>query len=438
MDSALLRLLQAANPWLVDHSAFPRAVSHRIPDPFVEREVPGLDGWPVPGKAHMVVGARQAGKSSLLWSWLRQRGQAPLFLNCEEAAIRSWCRSATLVSHDARGLVAPETPIFIDEAQHLDEPGLFVKGLVDSGLENPLFVTGSSAFHLEAKTRESLAGRAVRAVIHPFSLREVAAPFAAQPPLLRASKTRDSALRHMVLGGYPEAWLGDDPETALYHLVDAFVVRDASDRLRIEHVDAFRNLLRLVAGQVGNLANFSEWASLCQVSRTTIDNYLAILNDAHVLASIRPFVGGRRAELTHRSKVYFRDPGIRNAVARQLGAFEDRPDRGALLEGWLASELHKRLSLLAPLDTLRYWRSRSGAEVDFVVERPRGLVAFEAKASPLRRPTLSRSARSFIEAYRPDSFVVVNLGLEADEVVAGTDVRWVGPEAFVDPKGLLD
>ncbi len=437
MDPALVTLLQVANPWLRDRSAFPQAARHRIPEPFVERDAPGLDEWPVQRKAHLVVGARQVGKSSLLWRWIQRRGRAPLFCNAEEPAIRSWCRSPTLVAGDVSRLVSPDTPVLLDEVQHLEEPGLFVKGLVDAGLPNPLFVTGSSAFHLEARTRESLAGRAVRSVVHPFSLGEVATGLARDAPLLHAHMAREAALRQMVVGGYPEAWLGDSPEAVLYRLVDAFVVRDASDRLRIRHVDAFRTLLRLVASQVGNLVNCSEWASICQISRPTVDDYVAILEDTHILAAVRPFVGGRRAELTHRSKLYYRDPGLRNAAARQLTVFEDRTDRGALLEGWLAAEILKHLSPLAPADTLRYWRTRSGAEVDFVLERPSGLVAFEAKSAVLRRPTLTRSARSFIDAYEPARFVVLNLGLEASETVAGTEVCWVPPEAFVDPTGLL-
>jgi hypothetical protein len=152
---------------------------------------------------------------------------------------------------------------------------------------------------------------------------------------------------------------------------------------------------------------------------------------------VRPFVGGRRAELTHRPKVYLADSGLRNAIVRQFDPVETRADRGALFELWVAGELAKRLSPLSPTDVLRFWRSRSGAEVDFVVERPVGLHAFEAKATALRRPELSRSARSFIEAYQPRRFVVVNFSLAATERLGETDVWWVPPEAFADPERPL-
>ena len=438
MDELLARLLRTANPWLDDPSAFPRSARHRFPEPFLPRVVAETGRWPVAGRAHLVVGARQTGKSSLLWTWLRDRGTAPLFLNAEEPYIRSWCRSPTLAAADWAGLVPPDVPVFLDEAQHLDEAGLFVKGLIDGGLPNPLFVTGSSAFHLDARTRESLAGRAVRTVVHPFSLPEVTAHLADQPRLLRDAATREVALRQMVVGGYPEAWLAEEPAAVLHRLVDAFIVRDASDRFRIERVDAFRTLLALVAGQTGSLVNVAEWAGICGVARGTVNDYLSLLEETHVLQVVRPFVGGRRAELTNRPKLFFRDPGVRNAVAGQLGSFATRLDKGPLLEGWLAAELVKVLSPLAPRDTLRFWRSRSGAEVDFVVDRPNGLVAFECKATPLRAPRLTRSARSFIEAYRPRRFVVLNLALDATERLGETELRWLPPEAMAELSALLD
>ena len=106
-------------------------------------------------------GPRQAGKSTLVWSYLRTLTR-PLFLNLEEPSFRMWCRSAAGFLADLSELGSPPDAIFLEEAQHLDEAGLFVKGLVDARLGSPIVVTGSSSFHLMARTRESLAGRARR------------------------------------------------------------------------------------------------------------------------------------------------------------------------------------------------------------------------------------------------------------------------------------
>ena len=436
MDALQQEVLLAANPWIEQPDTFDPATAHRVPEPFLPRVVRGMDDWPLAGKAHVLVGARQVGKSTLLWRWFRERDTPPLFINAEEPAIRSWCRSPALVLADLRGLVTPDTPVFIDEAQHLGEAGLLIKGLIDGGLPNPLFVTGSSSFHLRALTRESLAGRAARYVLHPFSLAEIGAVETDQPPLLRVRTLRQAALRQAVDGSYPEVWFSADARRVLSQLVEAFVVRDASDLFRIQHLEAFRRLLSLLAGQAGNLVNASEWANVCDVSRGTVVNYLDILQECNVAHIVRPFVGGKRAELTSRPKLYLCDNGIRNVLARQLTPFSERVDRGVLLESWVGAELRKRLDPLHPMDELRFWRTGSGAEVDFVLTRPDGLVGIEVKATEMRRPRLSRSARSFIEAYAPARFVVLNLGHVGQDRIGATEVRWIGPEWLAEPDGL--
>ena len=231
------------------------------------------------------------------------------------------------------------------------------------------------------------------------------------------------------MGGYPAAWLAEDPELILDELLNAFVLRDASDLFRIDDLSAFRRLIHLVAGQAGDVVNATEWASHCEVSRNTVQRYLSLLEETHVLMSLRPFAGGRRAEATGRPKVYFRDSGLRlAAVGGPHTPWRGRPDAGRLLESWVAAELRKRVDPLRPSEELMFWRTRSGAEVDFVLRRGDELLAVEVKARALRRPTISRGARSFLEAYRPARMVVVHAGGDLETHVAGTDVLFRGPE----------
>ncbi len=437
MNPSLLRVLQGDNPWLLRSDAFPAEALHHLPDPYVPRVVPGMERWPVAGKGHLVVGARQVGKSSLLWHWIVEHGRAPLYVNCEALVVREWCRDGHLLRADIEKLVPSPTPVLLEEVQHLDEAGLLVKGIVDAGLRYPLLVTGSSAFHLRSRTRESLAGRALRVELHPFSLREIDAALPEVSLPLQKLRRRDLAKRQMSVGSYPEVWQAEDPERVLFEILEAFVVRDASDLFRIQHVGAFRTLLSLIAGQVGDLVNVSEWASICGIARDTVDSYVDVLVESNVLVRVPPFVGGRRAELLGRPKLFFRDLGIRNAVLGRFPAFAHAPDRGKLLGSWLVAELRKHLSGLLPADRLRFWRSKGGAEVDLVLQRPFGLVAFEAKAARLPPGRLSRSARSFISAYEPARFVVLHLGEERTERAGATELCWVGPEALAEPQVLL-
>lgn len=210
----------------------------------------------------------------------------------------------------------------------------------------------------------------------------------------------------------------------LAELVEAFVVRDASDRFRIRHVAAFHKVLELAASQIGNLVNFSEWAALAGVGSDTVAEYTRLLEETHVLRFVRPFVGGKRAEITSAPKVFLLDNGIRNRLFGGFGTVEGRADRGALFENLVFSELAKLTNPL--LHTLRYWRSKAGAEVDFVVELQGRILAFKAKAGDARG-RVSRSMRSFIDAYAPERLLVVNRTRAPEQQIGQSLVQFLRP-----------
>ena len=137
----------------------------------------------------------------------------------------------------------------------------------------------------------------------------------------------------------------------------------------------------------------------------------------------RPFAGGKRREITGAPKVFFIDNGIRNQLLNQLNSqLELRPDMGQLLENWVFTEIFKALPLRSSLE---FWRSKAGAEVDFIVEHAAELHAFEVQSASMTQPRLTRSAWSFLEAYKPKSFTVVNMALEAELQVEGIKVRFI-------------
>jgi predicted AAA+ superfamily ATPase len=238
--------------------------------------------------------------------------------------------------------------------------------------------------------------------------------------------------RQLVEGSFPAVWLARESAARLRLLaeyVDAFVLRDASDTHRVRNVAAFRRLLGLAAMQIGNLVNLGALGAAVGVDAATVDSYLEIMDESHVVRRLRPFAGGRRRELTLSPKLYFVDSGLRNALRHDFGAeLGARMDAGPLFENWAFSEVVKRLELQ---DGLGYWRSTNGAEVDFVIEHAGELAGLEVKASPLRRPEVTRSSRSFIEAYRPRRFAVLNLTLDGTFGDVGpTRVSHVTPRSF--------
>ena len=168
----------------------------------------------------------------------------------------------------------------------------------------------------------------------------------------------------------------------------------------------------------------SEWSSIVGVSRDTVASYLEILESSHVASLVRPFAGGRRAEITSTPKIFLVDNGIRSRLLHDFKPFDDRVDKGATLENWVFSELWKELPEGA---SLHFWRSASGAEVDFVITRGDTIVGIEVKSERLRRATIPRAARSFLRAYEPKQLWLVNMGFESRDQIGGTKVFWTAP-----------
>jgi predicted AAA+ superfamily ATPase len=419
------RILQY-NPWLTQPDQADAAIRRYLPETYVPREAE-----PVTlrnDRALLIVGPRQSGKSTLAWRLLQSCAPNILYVNPEDPLLRYALGAAIELVSLLRERYPFIQALFLDEAQHLTDAGIFVKGLVDAKLNIPILVTGSSSFHLMGKTRESLAGRADRLRLLPFSLRELLRWESAPNPVAAGSSGERIFSRQMIHGSYPAVYLApSDPDRVrlLSDLTEALILRDASDLFRIKRVDVFRKLLTLLAGQTGSLVNFSELASICHVDAATIHAYVEILEESHIVKMVRPFAGGKRRELTTAPKIYFVDNGIRNQL---LNAFSTdislRTDKGALMENWAFAELYKRLPLTA---AIHFWRSKAGGEVDFVVEQAGKIMALEVKAAALDRPRLSRAARSFIAAYHPEKFVILNRSLETTLTIDNCRIDFQAP-----------
>ena len=416
MEAQLRRVLLAENPWLAgeDLQAW---IQRFLPASYIPRRL----RLAADHRVVLVVGPRQAGKSTLIWKTLAEEGEPALYVNCEEPSMREWLTSPAAFLADLTESAGEARALFFEEVQRLPEAGLFLKGLVDRRTGLRIYATGSSSFDLEAATRESLAGRAQRHLLLPLSLAEAGSALPSSR-LAREEALSELVERMTIFGGYPTVLTSDDPRRELATLVEAFVVRDASDRFRIRHTAALRKILELAASQVGNLVNLSEWAALSNVSNDTVGEYCRLLEETHLFRLVRPFVGGKRAEITSARKVYFLDNGIRNQLFGGFQATGERADRGALLENLAFTELAKTVNPL--LDGLSTWRSKSGAEVDFVVEHQGRLLACEVKAGD-SRGSLGRSARSFIDAYEPEWFLVVNRADWPETSIGTTRVRFL-------------
>ncbi len=398
------RVLQL-NPWFENARLFDDETARQIPNPFVPRAI-NLKRFEDPRKAKFIIGPRQAGKSTLVWSYLSNlEPHCVMFLNGEEELVRSWCGSAIGLVRDLQKNFPSVKTLFFDEAQRIENVGLLIKGLVDAKVGLNIFVTGSSSYHLMDRVRESLAGRAERRTLLPFSIDELSSNQGTSIPAVSRSRKREIEMRMAVIGGYPDVWFTDDPAHELSTLAEAFVLRDASDRFKLKRPDAMRGLLQLLARSTGSMINYSEFAGHLGVSVNTVRDYVSILEETWIVKMVPAFAGGKRREITKTPRIHFYDVGLRNSLIRSFDPnIHQRIDRGAITETLVFSELCKTLS---PSWAIHFWRAKGGAEVDFVLVSGSRLIAVEVKTATQQK--LTKSSRSFLDSYKPEQFILVTL-----------------------------
>jgi hypothetical protein len=302
-----------------------------------------------------LMGVRRAGKTVLARSLPDVR-----HLDCELPSTRAQLADPEAFLRSQRG-----STVALDEIHRLDQPSELLKIAADHFPDVRILATGSSTLGASSRFRDTLAGRKSEVWLTPMTMEDLG-------DFGRAD------LRHrMIRGGLPEFFLAPEaPAAAIEEWVDAFWARDILELFRLERRASFRRLFELLMAHSGGIFEASRFAKPCEASRTTIANYLAVLEAAFAMHVIRPYAEGGRAEIVSAPRVYGFDTGF---VCHYRGINEIRPDDlGPLWEHLVLNELHAHVGRAG----IRYWRTKHGSEIDFVVVRPgRPPVAVECKWS---------------------------------------------------------
>lgn len=309
------------------------------------------------------------GRRSVVWlSGVRRVGKTVLcqslaeteYFDCELPRIRRMWDDPEAILAEFRGRT-----IILDEIHRLDRPSEVLKIAADHFPGVRVVATGSSTLGASAKFRDTLAGRKAELWLTPMMTRDL-------------EDFEQPALPHRLLhGGLPPFFLADEPpERDFQEWMDAYWAKDIQELFRLERRHSFQKFTELLLAQSGGLFEATKFARPCEVSRTTISNYLAVLEATFVAHVLRPFSTHRATEITSAPKVYGFDTGF---VSYYRGWSDlRREDRGALWEHFVLNELHAHLQSRE----VRYWRDKRGHEVDLVwARRTRAPIAIECKWS---------------------------------------------------------
>jgi len=349
------------------------------------------------GKALIVLGPRQSGKSTLVEHVLRDRDH--LYLNGDDADVREMLTNTTATRLGAD--VGEHRIVFIDEAQRVPDIGLALKLFTDRIRHVQVIATGSSAFELSGKVNEPLTGRKYEFMLYPLSFGEMVAHHG----LLEERRLLE---RRLVYGYYPEivSQPGEGAEL-LKLLADSYLYKDLLVLEQVKKPLLLSKLLRALALQVGSEVSYQELAQTVGSDPKTVDKYIDLLEKTFVVFRLPAFSRNLRNEIRKGKKVYFHDCGIRNAVIGDFRPLGARTDAGALWENFAISERLKFRAYRGLHAGQYFWRTTQQQEVDLIEETAEELSAYEFKWS---RSARARLPSTFATGYPGTELKVVSPG----------------------------
>ena len=325
------------------------------------------------GKAILVTGPRQAGKTTLIKNILIERKDV-LFLDGDDPAIMKLLDRPN--TEQLKQIIGTYKIVFVDESQRINEIGLTAKIIVDQMPEVQLILSGSSSFDLMNQTHEPLTGRKWTFSLWPVSWIE----WQSHTGYVKAEQDLENRL---VFGFYPDVLVHAlDQEIILKELTESYLYKDVLIYANIKKPDSIQKLVQALAWQVGNEVVYSEVAEICGLDPKTVASYIEILEKAFVVFRLPSFSRNLRNEIKSGRKVYFYDNGVRNTVIGQLQPLALRKDIGALWENFLVSERRKYLNYSRSGCNTYFWRTKQQQEVDYVEEENGKIYGFEFKWSP--------------------------------------------------------
>lgn len=373
-----------------------------------------------------ILGPRQSGKTTFLEFLAKElkKTKSVKFLTFEKRGDLELFQSNI---EDFKKLYQSYQVIIIDEFQYAKDGGQKLKYLFDT-TKTKFIISGSSSLDIVFQTGKYLVGRMMNFYLWPFSFREYlsfqdkdifslfidsfpsseiifekkeVASFGAEINL-RIQKHFEE---YLLFGGYPAVVLAPslvEKKKVLESIMENYLLKDIRGLLHLATEENLLRLAKLLANQIGNLIEYKELGGASGLNYKNLLDHLEILKKTYIIDLIKPYFKNKRTELVKNPKVYFIDSGLRNFTVSDFRKVGERDDLGHLTENFVFSELRKNRGPLSPLN---FWRSKSKAEVDFIIEREGDIIPLEVKYS--ENPSVGKSLYSFIDKYKsPEAFVL--------------------------------
>jgi len=387
-----------------------------------------------------IVGARQVGKTTFLkylFSELKKTKKIE-FLTFEREKDLSLFESI----EDFKEYYKDYEILIIDEFHYAKEGGKKLKYLFDT-TKTKFIISGSSSLELTFETGKYLVGRMIKFYLFPFSFREFLSFKNKTLFNLLDSRFKDifsqkinfkdffgeelnSRLRkyfeeYLIFGGYPAVALAKTEKEKikiLESILENYLLKDIKGLLDLKTKEELMKICEFLSTQIGNLLNYQELSNISNLKYQDVLKHLEILKNTFIVDLLKPFYKNPRTELVKTPKVYFLDNGFRNYLLLDFRKPEKRDDLGKLVENFVFSSLKRQEEI-----KLNYWRTKSKAEVDFVLQKNGEIIPIEVKYS--FSPSIGKSFYSFIEKFSPKRGFILTQGFCGIKKIKSTKIYFV-------------
>lgn len=323
------------------------------------------------GKALLVFGPRQVGKTTFVQNLIAYLNKKTLFLNGDESDVLVLFESPNVTK--LKNIIGDNEILVIDEAQRITNIGIVLKIIVDQIKSVQVIATGSSSFELANKLNEPLTGRKYEMFLYPIAFSEMVA----HSGLLEEKRALEQRL---IYGNYPE--IITHPIDAKEHIkliANSYLYKDLFLLDQISKPVLLQKIVKALALQVGSEVNYNELSKLIQIDNKTVEKYIDLLVKAFVIFKLPALSNNVRNEIKKGKKIYFYDNGIINAVTGNFNPLTQRTDVGSLWENYIISERIKHLNIQQNEASPYFWRTTQQQEIDYIEKNEDQILACEIK-----------------------------------------------------------
>jgi predicted AAA+ superfamily ATPase len=371
----------------------------------------------------VLIGARQIGKTSLMNSL---EFKMPIYkidaqTNETQALFSKTSDVESLLkiklNENLEGL------FIIDEFQFINKISTKLKILVDANKALKILCSGSSSIDIIQNVEESLAGRVRVLNINSLSFSESLLFTNKQlyneynkydtttSSVVISPEIKQKLNNNLIFGGMPRVVLENNIEDKIQILDDiyrTYLLRDVKSYVRNQDSVGFNKLLQILAIQISNLVNINDLSKSTGLTYNKCEEYLYLLEQMYIIKLISPFETNKKKAIKKMRKVYFLDLGLRNKIINNFNDIDLRVDNGAIFENFGFLEIIKRMK---PYSIINFYRTRDGAEVDFIINDMIKLISIEVKYKDLIKPVFYKALSNFNKDENIINSFVVNLNL---------------------------